>query len=493
MAAPLSGADSMGNGDDSQREVMPPMDGDGDGYGNDQVTPAPFASPVAPPAPQSPLAPASFGGGVPQAPQPLAAPSLGGPGFAAPSLGGSAGAMPPRPTVRAIEPVVGNDYQDALGQVVRTAQQRGVEGNIGDEVARARLRPAIEQIARGLGPMPAGVTTEKLTRDALAEIAGTGALETVLEDGEVSAVVIDGAGAVHAARASALAPTGQWFSSPEAAAQCLDRWLAAQGVDRQGQPVVQIVTDEGVRVTAAFAPVAARGVVATLERPTSSPATLQELATQNVLSSPVVALLVTALAARRNIIVAGAVGAGRTTLLAALLAELPAGDRVALVEARDELCLARRSAASLRVHNGDWAGPVSLALQLRAGRVAFAECNPAVARAFVGRLTTGVEGMLVAVEAPSGAAALARLAAESAREGWFDKAEALGRLGATRPLVLEVSRLGDGALRVAAVGEARPEGAGARVEALYTLRVDGADPQGALTTQLIPTGTSPSF
>jgi len=501
MAPQFSGND-MGSGSDHGRDVMPPMDNDG--YGNDQVTPAPFASPVAPPAPQSPLAPVAFAAPVvPQAAAPLAAPSLGSPShgspahsapsLGAPSLGNGSALAPQRPVARAIEPAVGNDYQDALGQVVRTAQQRGVEGNVGDEVARARLRPAIEQIARGLGPMPAGVTTEKLTRDALAEIAGHGALETVLEDGDVSAVVIDGAGAVHASRASALAPTGQWFSSPEAAAICLDRWLAAQGLHRQGQPVVQAVTADGVRVTAVFAPLAARGVVATLERPAASPASLQSLATQNVLSSPVVSLLVTALAARRNLIVAAAPGAGSTTVLAALLAELPAGDRVALVEARDELSLVRRSASSLRVHNGDWSGAVALAQQLRTGRLVFAESNPAVARAFVGRLTTGVEGMIVGVDAPSSHAAVSRLAAESAREGWLDKSEALARIAATRPLIVEVARLGDGALRITSVGEARPDGAGVRVEVLFTLRIDGADAHGGLTTQLIPSGASPSF
>jgi pilus assembly protein CpaF len=474
---------------ESHREVMPAMDDDGGEFGNEQATPVPFPSPAAPPPPQSPLAPAPLAAtAIPQAPSPLAAPVL-----AAPSLGVPSAAAPQRPMARALEPVVGNEYQDALGQVVRTAQQRGVEGSVGDEVARARLRPALEQIARGLGPMPAGVTTEKLTRDALAEIAGTGALETVLEEAEVSAVVIDGAGAVHAARSSPLAPTGQWFSSPEAAAQCLDRWLQAQGIQRHGQPVVQAVTAEGIRVTAAFAPVSARGVVASLERPIPRAASLQELSTHNVLSSPAVALLSTALAARRNVVVVGALGAGRTTLLAALLAELPAGDRVAVVEARDELSRARRSAASLRVHNGDWSAPVALALQLRTGRVVFGDCNAAVAQAFVGRLTTGVEGMLVGVEAPSAQAGIARLAAEATRDGWFDKADALARLAHTRPLVVEVSRGGDGALRVSSLGEARPEGAGVRVEPLFTLRVDGADAQGGLTTQLIPTGASPSF
>ncbi|MBL8601429.1 MAG: Flp pilus assembly complex ATPase component TadA [Myxococcales bacterium] len=474
----------------------PPMMGPPPGFG------APQAAPIEPVMAPVPVEIHRESQPEPMMAESLSAPALGlppsGPAptpLAAPSLGlGATAQIASRPVARALEPQVGNEYQEVLGQVVRQARQRGGDGAAGDEVARARLRPLVEQTARAVGPMPAGVTVERLTRDALAEIAGSGALEALLEDGETTAVVIDGAGAVHAARGGAIAATGQWFSSSEAAAECLDRWLGAQGFNRGASSHIDTVVHGGVRVVAAYAPLVPHGVVATLERAAARPASLQELATRGVLSAPAVALLHNALVSRRNIVVVGARGAGRTTLLAALLGELPAGDRVALVEAHDELSRARRSALSFRAQGASGWGPaVQLALSMRAGRVAFGDSNAEVARAFVGRLTTGSEGMLLGFEGPSADAGLHALAALAAHPTGFEKGDAALRLGASQPLVIELSRLGDGNVRVSAIGEGRLDEGRLYVEALFVLRAEGVDAHGALSTQLVPTGATPGF
>ena len=128
----------------------------------------------------------------------------------------------PAPRVAAVEVrPMADGYQELLSQVVRAAHQRTGDIAVGDEAARARLRPTVEQVARGVSPLPSGVTAEQLTRDALAEIAGFGAFEAALEDPAVTSAVLDPSGHVALGRGGLPVPGNVCFSSGDAAAACL--------------------------------------------------------------------------------------------------------------------------------------------------------------------------------------------------------------------------------------------------------------------------------
>ena len=108
-------------------------------------------------------------------------------------------------------------------------------------------------------------------------------------------------------------------------------------------------------------------------------------------------------------------------------------------------------------------------------------------------LVTGAEGILAAVDAPGAYAGLLRIAGEGASSGWLSATQALARLSASRPLIIETARLGDGSCRVVGISEARPGPDGVHLEALFALRIDGVDGQGSVAAQLVPTGAAPSF
>jgi hypothetical protein len=123
----------------------------------------------------------------------------------------------------------------------------------------------------------------------------------------------------------------------------------------------------------------------------------------------------------------------------------------------------------------------------------FGETTPSTARAVVHHLVTGAEGILAAVDAPGAYAGLLRVAGEGSSDGWLSATQALARLAASRPLLIETARLGDGTCRVVGISEARPAGDGVQMESLFALRVDGVDSQGSVAAQLVPTGAAPSF
>jgi pilus assembly protein CpaF len=377
----------------------------------------------------------------------------------------------------------GEEYPDLLAQVIRAARQRGVEATPGDEGARQRAKPLVEQATRSVGQLPAGVTHDRLTRDALAELTGTGAWEAVRDDTEVSLVSVDHRGRLSTFRGGQWNVGSHWFSSAAAALECTDRLLRANGIDRGTRSVVHATFHDGVRFMGLFGALAYGGVVAQLERPPRT-LSLNDLAARGLLPPQAVAWLTTLLAQRRNVVVAGGRGSGRSMVLSALLASLPASDRAVVVEDRDAINRARPDVLAVRAE-GDWAEAVDAALELRIGRVVYGEAHPVCARAFVNALATGAEGSMIAVDAPTGTHALAKLAHDAAVEGWLSKDDALMRLYGTRPIIIETARFGDGVCRVISIGEARqnPDGS---TQVAQVFGVQLGENNGTLIVQLVP-------
>jgi pilus assembly protein CpaF len=156
--------------------------------------------------------------------------------------------------------------------------------------------------------------------------------------------------------------------------------------------------------------------------------------------------LATAVRARADVLVAGPTGSGKTTLVAALLAELAADERVVSVEALPELPPTSMRSIRLveRAPNLEGRGGVSLrrlvreALRLRPDRLVVGEIRGREAGAFVEALETGHGGLIATVHAASPEEARRRVAALAS--------------GRRRPAAGVVDRLGTVAVAVLARG-----------------------------------------
>jgi Flp pilus assembly CpaF family ATPase len=118
-----------------------------------------------------------------------------------------------------------------------------------------------------------------------------------------------------------------------------------------------------------------------------------------------------------------------------------------------------------------------------------AQVDDSIASSLLSMMVTGSEGMVVVLEGPSGASALHHVANATG-----DKDDALARIHATRPFVVQLARLGDGSARVASLGEARVDSGHVVIDELFVLRVArGAADRGTISADLVATGTNPSF
>jgi len=140
--------------------------------------------------------------------------------------------------------------------------------------------------------------------------------------------------------------------------------------------------------------------------------TLEDYANTGVMSGRQAAQLRTAVADRRNILVAGGTSTGKTTLANALLAEVAkSGDRVVLIEDTRELKCLTPNLVSLRTKDGvaTLSDLVRSALRLRPDRIPIGEVRGAEALDLIKAWGTGHPGGIGTIHAGSAIGALRRL------------------------------------------------------------------------------------
>lgn len=242
------------------------------------------------------------------------------------------------------------------------------------------------------------------------------------------------------------------------------RTLAIRLIARGGRhideatPAVDVRLGGGVRVHAVLPPVSTRGTVISVRVPRVAGFPLSALAAAGMLDRSQEAMLRDAVANRRNLLVTGAAGVGKTTLLAALLSEADPRDRIVLIEDVAELAVDHPHVVSLeaRQANLEGAGRLGLdallreALRMRPDRLVVGECRGVELRELLSALNTGHDGGAGTLHANSLDDVPARLEALGSASGLDAHAVARQAVSAF-DLVLHVERA-DGRRRLAGVG-----------------------------------------
>lgn len=255
--------------------------------------------------------------------------------------------------------------------------------------------------------------------------------------------------------------------------------LASLGGRRldDAQPVVDARLPDGSRLHAVLPPVADGGTLLSLRSVRQLALTLDDLVHAGAVSEQVAEILAALVAARVSVLISGATGAGKTTVLATLLSLVDPGERIVVIEEAGEVRPNHPHVVRLveKRANVDGAGAVGLdrlvreALRMRPDRIVLGECRGAEVREVMLAFNTGHAGGFVTIHANSAADVPARLTALAALAGMSEQAAAMHAQAAFQ-VVLHVER-GPSGRRVAQIGVLRRD--------LDTLRVDEALVMGA--------------
>jgi pilus assembly protein CpaF len=312
------------------------------------------------------------------------------------------------------------------------------------------------------GELPKYIDQDALIKETLNEALALGPLEDLFADEGIDEILIDRRDRVVVGKNGQLRGSGKAFSSDDVFERVVKRLVHEAGsVIDETRTVVDLRMRDGTRLTAAIAPAAARGACLVLKKPPAHSPSLQDLSAQGVLSGGMADFLTTCVAARRNILVCGGPGSGKTTLVGALAAAVPAGERVVSVEQVAELAIAREEwiqletrPANAKAQALDMTTLLDTALRLMPDRLVIGEIVGNEAIRIVQVLNSSVDGAIVAMSGEGASTALGRLAtlARAAQPAGADVA--LRELCATAfEIVVHVGRAADGTLRVHAIEE----------------------------------------
>jgi pilus assembly protein CpaF len=312
---------------------------------------------------------------------------------------------------------------------------------------------------RGLHDRVRLAAREELTQaevEALsAALFGFGILQPLLDDPAITDVLVNSADEIYVERDGVLRPAELRFASTAEVTELAHR--IAAGVGREltlERPFVDARMRDGSRANAVIAPIGGPTISIRKFSRLSLPLRGAEdsWTGSGAISSVGADLLADAVAARANILIVGATGAGKSTLLRSLAAEIPANERLVVIEDTNELVLPHPHVVHLEAIAGrespvGIADLVANALRMRPDRIIVGEVRtPREASALLDALTTGHDGSLTTAHAGSARGAIDRLELLLARSGEAAPASIRRHVLAAFDVIVHVSR--DGARRV---------------------------------------------
>jgi len=322
---------------------------------------------------------------------------------------------------------------------------------------RARLERVLGHIISREGPVLSSVERSQLIRRVVDEALGLGILEPLLEDASISEIMVNGPDQVYVERGGRLELLPMRFSSHEQLMQTIERIVSTvnRRVD-ESNPMVDARLPSGERVNVIIPPLSLSGPILTIRRfPRAF--TLQEMIALGSLDEHMLVLLAGFVRAKFNVIVSGATGTGKTTLLNALSGLIPGGERIVTIEDSAELQLQQSHVITLesRPPNVEGKGRVTIrdlvrnSLRMRPDRIIVGEVRGGETLDMLQAMSTGHDGSLATVHANSAEDALMRLQTlSSMSEVEIPFAAIHDQINSAVDVIIQLTRHGDGSRRV---------------------------------------------
>ena len=336
------------------------------------------------------------------------------------------------------------------------------------------------------------------------EIVGYGPIQPLLEQGDVSEIMICGPEQVYIERNGKLEDTGIKFRDADHVMQVITRILSPLGrrVDQENLMADARLPD-GSRVNIAIPPVAVDGPIITIRKFLESKLTIQQSIELGTMTPHMAEFLQACVAARLNILITGNTSSGKTTLLNMLAASIPDEERIITIEDAAELNLNQKYVVRMetRMPDVDGKGGVATrdlvrnALRMRPDRIIVGEVRSGEALDMLQAMNTGHDGSITTLHANSPRDAVSRLETMSMMAGLEMPLMALRtQIAAAIDLIVHMERLTDGTRKVTKVTEVpRMEGDIVTLSDIFHFVQTGVSSSGKVQGDMEATGLRPLF
>ena len=369
---------------------------------------------------------------------------------------------------------------------------------------RQFITKKLEQIYEQSQLRLAETLRRQIFRDVLDDLLGYGPIQPLLDDPNITEVMVNGPDQVYTERKGKLVLTNVKFEDDEHVMRIIERIILPLGrrIDADN-PTVDARLPDGSRVNAVIPPVAIDGPSITIRKFFTDKLTIQQLISFGSITEKMAEFLRACVVSRLNIVISGGTGSGKTTLLNILSGYIPEDERIVTIEDAAELRLHQDHIVRLETKpaNIDGTGAVTIrdlvrnSLRMRPDRIVVGECRGGEALDMLQAMNTGHDGSLTTVHANSPRDALSRLETLSLMAG-LDMPVSVIReqIASAVDLIVQQTRMKDGSRKVTHVTEvAGMEGNTIVMTDIFRFKQTGIGSDGKIQGHLEPTGIRPMF
>ena len=383
--------------------------------------------------------------------------------------------------------------------------KRMAASHIDKEDLSAKAQSTLQQIVHDVAAkLPPGTDTAALAQEVYDEALGLGPLELLLADDSVTEIMVNGPDQIYVERAGKLEITDSIFMDEESVLAVIERIVSPIGrrID-ESQPYVDARLADGSRVNAIIHPLSLIGPCLTIRKFSKDPFTDEDLINFGTLTRACADFLKTVVQLRKNIIVSGGTGSGKTSFLNVLSSYLPSTDRIVTIEDAAELRLTQQHVVRLesRPANIEGRGAITIrdlvsnALRMRPDRVVVGECRGGEALDMLQAMNTGHDGSLTTVHANSPRDAISRLETLVLMAGMDLPARAIReQIASAVDMIVQEQRFSDGSRKIVKVTEiVGQEGEQILMQDIFEFRQSGVSEEGKVLGEFVATGAVPTF
>lgn len=337
-----------------------------------------------------------------------------------------------------------------------------------------------------------------------ADIIGFGPLEQLINDTEITEIMVNGPKKIYVERRGKSQLTNVTFNDEPHVLRVIDRIVAPLGrrID-ESSPMVDARLPDGSRVNAVIRPIALCGPTISIRKFRKEGISIDDLIRFGSLTSEMAEFLSACVRANLNVVVSGGTGSGKTTMLNALSSFIPNDQRIITVENAAELQLRQDHVVPLesRPANIEGKGEISPrdlvinCLRMRPDRIVVGECRGGEALEMLQAMNTGHDGSMTTLHANTPRDAIARIETMCLMSGMDLPVRAIReQVASAINLIVQLSRLKDGSRKTVYVTEVQGmEGDVVVLSDIFVFEQQGIDEKGQIIGQLRPTGIRPRF
>ena len=301
-------------------------------------------------------------------------------------------------------------------------------------------------------------TKQKIVKELCDDIAGLGVLEDFIKDESVTEIMVNGTNNIYVEKNGKIQETDIRFQSLEKLKIVIDKIASAVGrhID-EASPIVDARLKDGSRVNAVISPIALDGHTLTIRKFSKHKLKDTDLISFGSISKEMVDFLRNSVEKKKNILISGGTGTGKTTMLNVISSFIGAEERIVTIEDSAELQLHQKHVIRLETRAKSIEGTSEItirqlvvnSLRMRPDRIIVGECRAGETIDMLQAMNTGHSGSMTTVHSNSPHDAVSRLLVMSLMSG-IDLPEkaVISMIVSAIDIIVQIKRYPDGSRKV---------------------------------------------